>query len=366
MKLVDRRPGLRFHADGWLLLGVAALCVLGLFVLYSASGQNDTVLLRQSIRILVGFAVMVAFTQVPPAQFARWAPWLYAVGCLLLAVVLIVGSVGGGAKRWLDLGIIRFQPSEMMKLAVPLAVAALLSSTALPPNASRIAIALALLAVPAALVMKQPDLGTALIIVSAGAFTIFFAGLAWRYLLAAAAIAIAALPLGWFVMHDYQRRRVLTLLDPESDPLGAGYHIIQSKIAVGSGGWAGKGWLLGTQSQLEFIPEHSTDFIFAVFCEEFGLLGVLALTGLYVLLIGRGCYIAANAQDSFGRIVAGALTMTLFMYVFVNMSMVIGQLPIVGIPLPLVSYGGTSMVTLMAGFGILASIHTHRRMLSGA
>ncbi len=355
----------RFHFDGWLTLGVLALCAVGLATLHSASGKDPQIVVRQALHVAVGLALMIGLAQVPPVKLARWSAWLYAIGVVLLVVVLAFG-VGRGATRWLDLGFVRFQPSEMMKLAVPLSVAAFLSSLPLPPALPRVLAALVLIAVPVALVAKQPDLDTALLIGSSGLFVLFLAGLAWRYVAAACALVLAALPLAWFALHDYQRQRVFTLFDPERDPLGAGYHIIQSKIAVGSGGLYGKGWLLGTQSRLEFIPERSTDFIFAVFCEEFGFLGVLALFTLYAFVIGRCCYIAARAQDTFGMLVAGSLTLTLFLYVFVNTSMVIGQLPVAGMPLPLISYGGTSLVTLLGGFGILIAVHTHRRLMSGA
>ncbi len=353
------------HVDGWLLLGVIALCTLGLFVLYSASGEDHDMLLRQGVRLGIGFAAMLLLAQVPPRQWQRWSGWLYALGIVMLVVVLLVG-LGRGAQRWLDVGLFRFQPSELMKLAVPLAVAAFLARAHLPPSLGRVLGAMAMIAVPVLLVARQPDLGTALLIAAAGVFVLFLGGIAWRYVGTAAALALAGLPALWFVMHDYQRRRILTMFDPQQDPLGAGYHIIQSRIAVGSGGLYGKGWLNGTQSRLEFIPERSTDFIFAVMCEEFGFVGVLVLVAAYALVIARGLYIAVHAQDCFGRLVAGGLTLILFIYVFVNTSMVIGQLPVVGIPLPLVSYGGTSLVTLLAGFGILMSIHTHRRLLSGA
>lgn len=358
-----RRSRYALHVDGWLVLGVLALCVTGLVVLYSAAGEDADALMRQGLRMAVGFAAMLALAQVPPREFARWAPWLYVVGVVLLVAVMAFGT-GRGAQRWLDAGLFRFQPSEMMKLTLPLAVARFLASAPLPPSLPRVLGALMLTAVPVVLVAEQPDLGTALLIAAAGAFVLFLSGIGWRYIGAGIALALAALPLGWMALHDYQRQRVLTMFDPESDPLGAGYHIIQSKIAVGSGGLYGKGWLNGTQSHLEFIPERSTDFIFAVFCEEFGFVGVLALLAGYTLVVARGLYIAACAQETFGRLIAGAVTLVLFIYVFVNMSMVIGQLPVVGVPLPLISYGGTSLVTLMAGFGILMSVHTHRRFLS--
>ncbi len=322
------------------------------------------VIYRQLIRIGVGFAVMIGVAQIPPQKLARLAPWMYCIGVILLIAVLLVGDIGKGAQRWLDLGVFRFQPSEMMKLAVPMMVAAYLNDRPLPPDIFRIVISGLLIVIPVVLTARQPDLGTALLMASAGVFVLFMAGTSWRFISISGLFALCATPLLWFNMHDYQKRRVLTMLDPEKDPLGSGYHIIQSKIAVGSGGLYGKGWLNGTQSHLEFLPERSTDFIFAVFSEEFGLLGVLLLMLLYSFILLRGLYISTEAQGTFGRLLAAGLILTFFIYIFVNMGMVIGQLPVVGVPLPLISYGGTSLVTLMAGFGILMSVHTHRRLLS--
>ncbi|HEY5789368.1 MAG TPA: rod shape-determining protein RodA [Gammaproteobacteria bacterium] len=354
----------RAHLDLPLLFALLTLAGLGLAVVYSAGGQDLALLQRQALRLGLGFAVLLAVAQVPPALLRQWAPWLFAGGLLLLVAVLGLGVIGKGAQRWLSLGPVRFQPSELMKLAVPMMVAWYLAEHPLPPSARRLAVAVLLIALPAVLVARQPDLGTALLIAAAGFFVLYMGGLSLRLMLLG---GLAALPLAgvlWkFGMHDYQRNRVLTFLDPERDPLGAGYHIIQSKIALGSGGVYGKGWLNGSQSRLEFLPERSTDFIFAVFGEEFGLLGGLLLIVLYLLLITRGLYITTRAQDSFTRLLAGSLTLTFFVYVFVNTGMVSGLLPVVGVPLPLISYGGTSMVTLLAGFGILMSIHTHRRLL---
>jgi rod shape determining protein RodA len=278
--------------------------------------------------------------------------------------VLVFGQSGKGAQRWLDLGFFRFQPSELMKLAVPMMVAWYLSDHALPPRLSRILMSLLMVFVPVLLIARQPDLGTSLLVGCAGIFVIFLAGIRWRLIFLFSGIVAACAPFLWFTLHDYQKARVLTFINPENDPLGAGYHIIQSKIAIGSGGVYGKGWLNGTQSQLDFLPERSTDFIFAAFAEEFGLVGVILLLAMYFFVILRGLYISAHAQDTFTRLLGGSLTMTFFIYVFVNIGMVTGLLPVVGLPLPLVSYGGTSMVTLMASFGMLMSIHTHRRLLS--
>jgi rod shape determining protein RodA len=292
------------------------------------------------------------------------AYWLYGAGLILLIAVLFFGHEGKGAQRWLDLGFFRFQPSELMKLAVPILVATYLAERPLPPTVTRLVISLMMIIVPALLIAKQPDLGTAILIASSGLIVIFLSGISWRLIMGFIIAAASALPVLWYVMHDYQRQRVLTFLNPESDPLGAGYHIIQSKIAIGSGGLFGRGWLEGTQSQLAFLPERSTDFIFSVIAEEFGLIGVGLLLSSYLMIAARGLFIASDAQTSYARLLAGSISLTFLVYVFVNVGMVTGLLPVVGVPLPLVSYGGTSMVTLLAGFGILMSIHTHRRMMS--
>ena len=361
----NRRQGLLavFHIDLPLLVGLLLLCGFGLLVLYSASGENIAQTQRQAVRIGVAFVVMLAVAQINPITLRRWSPWLYAVGLLMLIAVLVFGEVGKGAQRWLDLGVLRFQPSEMVKLAVPLMIAWYLAEKRLPPSWLRLFAAALMIVVPVLLIAKQPDLGTAVLVASAGIFVLFLAGISWRLIGGLTVVAAAAAPLAWYLMRDYQRQRVLTFLDPEKDPLGAGYHIIQSKIAIGSGGVYGKGWLNGTQSQLDFLPERHTDFIFAVLSEEFGLVGVLILLSLYLFVVARGLFIATRAQDTFARLLAGSLTLVFFVYLFVNTGMVTGLMPVVGVPLPLVSYGGTSLVTLMAGFGILMSIHTHRRLL---
>ncbi len=359
------RPGLlaRLHLDLQLLGGLLLIAGLGLVVLYSAGDQSADQVQRQLVRLGVAFVAMLLLAQVPTYHLQRWAPWLFGIGILLLVAVLVVGHVGKGAQRWLDLGLFRFQPSEMMKLAVPLMVAWYLAENPLPPTLGRLVVAGTLIVVPVLLIAKQPDLGTALLIACAGGFTLILAGMSWRLVFALAAGMAALAPGLWYLMHDYQRQRVLTFLDPETDPLGSGYHIIQSKIAIGSGGIYGKGWLNGTQSHLEFLPERNTDFIFAVFAEEFGFIGVLVLLALYLYIVLRGLYIATHAQDTFSRLVAGSITLTFFVYLFVNLGMVSGLLPVVGVPLPLISYGGTSMVTITAGFGILMSIHTRRKLL---
>lgn len=353
------------HLDLPLLTGLILLCGFGLVVLYSAGGQDMALIQRQFIRLGIAFAVMVTLAQVPPQSLRRWAPWLFGAGLLMLIAVLWVGDSGKGAQRWLNLGFFRFQPSELVKIAVPMMIAWLLAEKALPPRWSRLAVAGVLILLPVLLIAKQPDLGTSLLVASAGIFVLFLAGLSWRFIFGMIITAIPlALALWEWGMREYQRDRVLTFLNPESDPLGTGYHIIQSKIAIGSGGIYGKGWLNGTQSYLEFLPERTTDFIFAVLSEEFGFSGILVLLAIYLFIILRGLYISTRAQDTFGRLLGGALTMVFFVYLFVNTGMVSGMLPVVGVPLPLVSYGGTSLVTIMAGFGMLMSIHTHRKLLA--
>lgn len=352
-----------FPVDVPLLLGLLTLGGLSLVILYSASNQNLDLVYKQAARMLLALVVMVAVARISPDTLTRWTPFIYAFGLAILLLVLAVGIVGKGAQRWLDLGVVQFQPAEIMKLGVPMMVAWLLTRSPLPPRWRDLAVAVIIIGAPTALVILQPDLGTALLIAASGALVILLAGISWR-LVGALALAVAACaPLGWHFLHEYQQRRILTLFDPWSDPLGAGYHTIQSIIAVGSGGLVGKGWLNGSQSHLEFIPERGTDFIFAVFAEEFGFYGGIAILALYLFVIGRGLYISFYAQDTFTRLVAGSLSLTFFLYVFVNIGMVSGILPVVGVPLPLVSYGGTSMVTLMAGFGILMSIHSHKKLM---
>ncbi len=360
-----RRLLQRLHIDLPLLLGLLILAGAGLFVLYSAGDQNLDLIDRQVIRLSIAFAVMLGVAQLRPSTLHFWAPWLFGIGTAMLVAVLIFGDVGKGAQRWLDLGLFRFQPSEIMKLAVPMMLAWYLAETPLPPSGRRIAMASLFLIVPTLLVAKQPDLGTALLIAISGIFVLLLAGLRWKLVLGVIVLLAAAAPLVWnYLLHGYQRDRVLTFINPQNDPLGAGYHIIQSTIAIGSGGVYGKGWLNGTQSHLDFLPERSTDFIFAVFSEEFGFMGILVLLSMYVFILSRGLYIALQAQDTFSRLLAGSLTLTFFVYLFVNIGMVSGLLPVVGVPLPLVSYGGTSMVTLMAAFGILMSIQTHRKFIA--
>jgi len=355
------------HLDGPLIGGLLLLTTAGLFVLYSASGEDMHTVTKQLSRLAIGFPLMMILAQVPPHSYKRWTPWIYTIGLLLLASVLLTGIQAKGAQRWLSVPGIgsRFQPSELMKLIVPMMVAWYLAERSLPPQWKPVTTSALLIAIPIILIAKQPDLGTALLIGSSGFIVLFLAGLTWKFIFSLFLGTIPAASALWFVMHEYQRKRVLTFLDPEIDPWGAGWNIIQSKTAIGSGGTEGKGWLNGTQAHLDFLPESSTDFIIAVLAEEFGFTGVCGLLFLYLLIIGRGIYICIKAQDSYSRLVAGSITLTFFIYIFVNIGMVSGILPVVGIPLPMVSYGGTSIVTLLAGFGILMSVHTHRKLVPG-
>ena len=356
----------RLHIDPILLGLLFTLALVGLVILYSASGESWFHVERQAVRFVAAFGVMLVVAQFEPSFFKRWSVPLFVIGVVALLGVLFYGVGAKGAQRWLQLpGLPRFQPSELMKLIVPMMAAWYLSSRYLPPSLKDVFGALILIFVPVFLIVQQPDLGTSILIASAGLFVILFAGISWKIVAGFAALVAAFAPVMWmFVMRDYQKQRVLTFLDPESDPLGSGWNIIQSKTAIGSGGLTGKGWLEGTQSQLNFLPESHTDFIIAVTAEEFGFVGVLGLLLLYLLIVVRGLYIAVKAQDSYSRLLAGSLILTFFVYVFVNIGMVSGILPVVGVPLPLVSYGGTSVVTLMAAFGVIMSIHTHRRFLS--
>jgi rod shape determining protein RodA len=349
--------------DGPLVVGLALIAVYGLIVLYSASGQSVGTIVRTVLRLIFGAIAMLLLARVTPNFLRRSTPWLYAAGVALLLIVAAVGHSGMGAQRWLNLGLFRFQPSELMKLAVPMACAWYLHDRPLPPSWLSLTALAAVILVPVALVALQPDLGTAALIAVAGALVIVLAGLRVRVMLLMLVVAALAAWFGWSFMHDYQRRRVLTFLNPQTDPLGAGYHIIQSQIAIGSGGVFGKGWMNGSQAQLEFLPERSTDFIFAVVGEEFGLLGLLLLLLLYAFVVGRSIYLATQTQDTFARLLAGSLALTFFVYVFINAGMVTGLLPVVGVPLPLVSYGGSSVVTLLAGFGILMALYSHRKLV---
>lgn len=348
------------HVDKYLLAGLLTLVTFGLVVLFSASNDSVVVLQKQLIRLSIAFGVMCVVAQIPPNTLRRWAPPLYGFCIIMLLAVMFVGDVGKGAQRWLDFGFVRFQPSEILKLALPMVLAWYYHERPLPPSWRDLAVGAALILVPFFLVAEQPDLGTALLIAATGGSVLLLAGMSWR-LIAGLVVGLAlAFPIFWHFLHDYQHQRILTFLNPERDPLGAGYHIIQSKIAIGSGGWFGKGWLAGTQSHLNFLPENATDFIFSVCGEEFGLLGCFVLLVLYLYLTFRILYIALKAQNTFCRLLAGSLGIHFFMAYFINIGMVTGLLPVVGLPLPLVSYGGTSMVILMAAFGIVMSIQTHK------
>ncbi len=351
------------NLDGPLLVGLGLLAAYGLLILYSASGQSVDTIVRTLVRLALGAAAMLALTHANPNFLRRLAPWLYLVGIVLLVVVALTGVIGKGAQRWLNLGLFKFQPSEIMKLAVPMLAAWYLRDRPLPPDWRSLLVLTAIILVPAALVAVQPDLGTAALIIASGALLVLMAGLSLRVIIGLTLLVAGAATLGWNFMHDYQRTRVLTFLHPQADPLGAGYHIIQSQIALGSGGVFGKGWMNGSQAQLEFLPERSTDFIFAVVGEEFGLVGLILLLGLYLFIVGRALWLAMQTNDTFSRLLALSLALTFFVYVFINAGMVSGLLPVVGVPLPLVSYGGTSVVTLLAGFGILMGLYSHRKLV---
>jgi rod shape determining protein RodA len=350
--------------DGMLLSGLIVVSLFGLFVLWSAAGDNTSLWFSQLARVGIGFILMIVLSQVPDHFLRMLSPAVYLFGLVLLIVVAVAGDIGKGAQRWLDLGLVRFQPAEIMKLAVPMMCAWYLHQRPLPPSFRDVGVVLLAVVVPVVLIAEQPDLGTALLVAVSGLIVLVMGGLSPAYLLGGVAVLGAAVPLVWrFLLHDYQRQRVLTLLDPQSDALGAGYHIIQSQIAIGSGGVFGKGWMNGSQAQLEFLPERSTDFIFAVIGEELGLLGLFALLIGYLFIVGRSMYMAMQCRDAFARLLAGSIALTFFVYAFVNAGMVMGLLPVVGVPLPLVSYGGTSFVTLMAGFGILMSLHSSRKLV---
>lgn len=358
LRRVRERPRL----DWPLMLALLLLVAMGLAVLYSAADRNNAVIVGQGLRLALGAVLLVLASRIPPTLWRSWTPWIYGASVGLLVLVAIMGE-GRGAVRWLDLGVMRFQPSEILKLSVPMMVAWYLHPRQLPPGWVDIAAVALIIAVPAGLIAEQPDLGTALLVTAAGVFALFLSGLSWWRIGAMLAAAVAAVPVGWHFLHDYQRQRVMMLLDPSADPLGSGWHIIQSKIAVGSGGLFGKGWHQGTQSRLEFLPEHTTDFIFAVLAEEFGLLGVTLLLLLYGFIIGRSLWVAMQARDTYSRLLGGAIAMSFSVYVLVNGGMIAGVLPVVGVPLPLVSYGGTSAVQLLTAFGVLMSAYSHRKLL---
>ena len=349
--------------DGPLLVGLSLIAVYGLIVLYSASGQDMDTVIRAAVRLGLGTAALLALAQVKPAILRRAAPWIYLLGIVLLIVVDVTGYIGKGAQRWLDLGFVRFQPSEIMKLAVPMLCAWYLHDRPLPPGIVALLMLAAIIVIPAALTAAQPDLGTAILIIIGGGLVVVMAGLSIWVMLGMVVSGGVGAWFGWSLLHDYQQQRVLTFIDPQNDPLGAGYHIIQSQIAIGSGGVFGKGWMNGTQSYLEYLPERHTDFIFAVIGEEFGLLGLIILILLYLFVVARALYLSTQMQDTFARLLASSVALTFFVYVLINTGMVSGLLPVVGVPLPLVSYGGTSMVTLLAGFGILMALFSHRKLV---
>ncbi|HEX7814073.1 rod shape-determining protein RodA [Dyella sp.] len=361
LRMLARRVFTRPRIDLPLAFGLVLLASVGLITLYSAGGANMALVVGQAGRFVMGAVLMIIISRIPPNVLRGWTPWLYAGSTFLLLVVAALGE-GRGAYRWLDLGVMRFQPSELLKLTMPMMVAWYLHPRQLPPSWKDIIVVGALIAIPAGLIAEQPDLGTALLVAGAGAFALFLSGMAWWKIGSLLAAVGGMIPVAWHFLHEYQRNRVRTLLDPESDPLGNGWHIIQSQIAVGSGGTFGKGWQHGTQSRLDFLPEHTTDFIFAVFSEEFGLIGVIGIVLLYAFIIGRCLWIAMEARETYSRLLAGAIGMSFFVYVFVNGGMVSGMLPVVGVPMPLVSYGGTSAVSLLTGFGVLMSIHANRKM----
>ena len=353
-----------FHIDPFLLLVLLVIIGYGLVVLYSAVGQQWPPMIAQCTKIGLAFAVMIIVAQIPPMFYMRIAPRLYPLGLVLLVVVLFYGQTINGSQRWIKIPhLLTFQPAELMKLFVPMILAWYLHDRHLPPSIKHLLWAAIIIIVPVLLIGRQPDLGTAVIIGVSGVLTLFFAGMRWRHIFTVAGFAIASTWGLWFALQDYQRQRLYTLFNPEKDPLGAGWQIMQSKIAIGSGGLTGKGLFQGTQFRLGFLPESKTDFIIAVMAEELGFVGIMVLLALYILLLGRGVFIAVQAQDTFSRLLAGAITLTFSIYVLINIGMVIGLLPVVGIPLPLISYGGTSILTLLAGFGIIMSIHTHRRIM---
>lgn len=351
----------RIHIDPWLMLLLLTLSFIGLAILYSASTQDVSMVIRQSVSYLLGFTVMIGMAQIPPGVYRNFTPFFYIAGLFLLVLVELIGEVRMGAQRWIDIpGFGSVQPSEFMKLGLPMMCAWYLARRDLPPNLITVFSTLAIIVLPVLLIAKQPDLGTSLLVAASGIFVLFLAGLPWWMIGSAVAMMIPTVWFGWtFLMRDYQKQRVLTLFNPEADLLGAGWNITQSKTAIGSGGLTGKGYLEGTQSHLHFLPEGHTDFIIAAFSEEFGLLGVSVLMFIYSCILVRSLYIAAIHVDTFGRLLAGAIALSFFVYVFVNIGMVGGILPVVGVPLPLVSYGGTAIITLMAGFGLLMSIYTH-------
>ena len=352
----------QLHIDPWLCLFLVLNALLGLTILYSASAQDVGLVSKQAMSFGIGFVVMFSLAQIPPKVYQAFSPYFYIFAVLSLLAVVIFGEVRMGAQRWIDIpGFGSVQPSEFMKIGMPMMIAWFLSRKALPPSFSQVILSLVLIVIPFLLIAEQPDLGTSLLVLASGIFVLFLSGLSWRLIAAAAGAVAVIIPIAWeFLLHDYQRQRVLTLLDPEADALGTGWNIIQSKTAIGSGGFSGKGFLEGTQSHLHFLPEGHTDFIIAAYSEEFGLIGVSLLILLYCAIIFRTFQIGLQSFHNYGRLVAGAFGLSFFVYVFVNAGMVSGILPVVGVPLPFMSYGGTAIITLMSTFGLVMSIHTHR------
>lgn len=352
----------QLHIDPWLCLFLVLNALLGLTILYSASAQDVGLVSKQAMSFGIGFVVMFSLAQIPPKVYQAFSPYFYIFGVLSLLAVVIFGEVRMGAQRWIDIpGFGSVQPSEFMKIGMPMMIAWFLSRKALPPSFSQVILSLVLIGIPFLLIAEQPDLGTSLLVLASGIFVLFLSGLSWRLIAAAAGAVAVIIPIAWeFLLHDYQRQRVLTLFNPEADALGTGWNIIQSKTAIGSGGFSGKGFLEGTQSHLHFLPEGHTDFIIAAYSEEFGLIGVSLLILLYCAIIFRTFQIGLQSFHNYGRLVAGAFGLSFFVYVFVNAGMVSGILPVVGVPLPFMSYGGTAIITLMSTFGLVMSIHTHR------
>lgn len=351
------------HIDLLLMINLVFLIFVGFIILYSAGNEQFSLIVHQAGNIAVAFMVMLILAQIPPWFYQRWSPWIYLLSLAALALVMVKGHTAMGAQRWLNLGLVKVQPSDLMRIALPMVLAWYFGNRTLPPTFKDLIVCAILILIPAAITAKEPDLGSALVLVAGGLCVLLFAGMRWRIIVGIAILASICAPIAWHHLHEYQKQRVLIFLDPEHDPLGAGYHIIQSKIAIGSGGVFGKGWMHGTQSQLHYLPENETDFIFAVAAEEFGLIGCCLLILIYLGITFRSFMIAFQAQDTYSRLLGSGLSMLFFLSVFINMGMVSGLLPVVGLPLPMVSYGGTSMTTLLAGFGILMSIHGHKRLM---
>ncbi len=365
LALILRRglsPLLRPRLDPFLLAALLVMMAAGLATLHSAAGGNERLVLLQAVRFGVGLGALWLLSRVPPAQLRRWTPWFFLVSLAILALVPLFGT-GRSGRHWLNLGIFYLQPAELMKLSVPMAVAAFLHREPLPPGWRTLLLCGLLIGLPVGLILLQPDFGTAVVVAASGVFAVWLAGLSWARIGMFGTLGVAALPLGWPLLQEYQRQRILTFLDPDADPLGAGWNIIQSKVAAGSGGLFGKGWGNSTQARLDFLPEQTTDFIFAVYAEEFGLVGVVGMLLVFAFIVGRSLWIAMDAKETFARLLGGSLALTFAVYVLMNGGMVTGLLPVVGVPMPLMSYGGTSAVTLLAGFGMLMSIHSHRKLL---